>query len=176
MTLPPAAGSPYRVSMVCLGNICRSPMAEVVLRHRVDGAGLGELVDVDSGGTGSWHLGEAADPRARDALARRGYDGAAHRARQVGAAWFDERDLLLVMDEDNLRTMRRLAPDPAAAQRVVLLRSFDPLADGAGQLNVPDPYYGDEAEFDAGLDIIERSVAGLVPLLAAHVDGADSSR
>jgi protein-tyrosine phosphatase len=175
MSLPPAAGSPYRVSMVCLGNICRSPMAEAVLRHRVDEAGLGDLVDVDSGGTGSWHLGAAADPRARDALARRGYDGAAHRARQVGAAWFDERDLLLVMDEDNLRTMRRLAPDPTAAQRVVLLRSFDPLADGVGQQNVPDPYYGDEAEFDAGLDIIERSVAGLLPLLAAHVDGAGSA-
>jgi protein-tyrosine phosphatase len=173
MTLPPAAGSPYRVSMVCLGNICRSPMAEVVLRHRVDGAGLGELVDVDSGGTGSWHLGEPADPRARDALARRGYDGRSHRARQVGPAWFDERDLLLVMDEDNLRTMRRLAPDLTAAQRVMLLRSFDPLADTAGEHNVPDPYCGDEAEFDAGLEIIERSVAGLLPLLKARVDGAD---
>lgn len=175
MTLPPAPGSPYRVSMVCLGNICRSPMAAAVLRHRVDEAGLADRVHVDSGGTGSWHLGEAADPRARDALTRRGYDGSSHRARQVATSWFDERDLLLVMDENNMRTMRRLAPDPSAAQRVMMLRAFDPLADGS-DLDVPDPYYGDEAAFDSGLDIIERSVGGLLPLLRTHLNGGGPAR
>jgi protein-tyrosine phosphatase len=169
MILPPAAGVPYRVSMVCLGNICRSPMAAAVLARQVAEAGMADLVDVDSGGTGSWHLGEAADPRARDALARRGYDGTAHRARQIEPSWFADRDLLLVMDEDNLRTVRRLAPHPNAAQRVMLLRGFDPLAADANDRTVPDPYYGDESGFDEGLDIIERSVAGLLPLLRARL-------
>lgn len=176
MMLPPPAGSPYRVSMVCLGNICRSPMAAAVLRSRVDEAGLGDLVHVDSGGTGSWHVGDAADPRARDALARRGYDGSSHRARQVSAPWFDDHDLLLVMDDDNLRTVRRLAPHPAAAERVMLLRMFDPLAEPAGDRIVPDPYYGDEADFDVGLDIIERCVDGLLPLLRARVEGPETQR
>ncbi len=176
MMLPAPAGSPYRVSMVCLGNICRSPMAAAVLQRRVEDAGIGEHIRVDSGGTGSWHVGDAADPRARDALSRRGYDGRSHRARQVSPPWFDDHDLLLVMDDDNLRTMRRLAPDRDAAERVMLLRTFDPTAEPIGERSVPDPYYGDEADFDAGLDIIERCVDGLLPLLRARVEGSESDR
>lgn len=162
MTLPAPQGEPYRVSMVCLGNICRSPMAAAVLQSRLDSRGLGTDVTVDSSGTGSWHIGEPADPRARAALARRGYDGETHRARQFSSEWFDGVDLILAMDRDNLRTLRRLAPDDTAASRVVLLRAFDPeLRDGDEQ-TVPDPYYGDERGFETGLDIIERSVDGLL--------------
>ena len=172
MTVPPSARSPYRVSMVCLGNICRSPMAQAVLTARLADEGLDARVEVDSGGTGSWHIGEQADPRARAVLARHGYDAEAHRARQVGAAWFTDHDLLLAMDHDNARTLRRLAPDADAAGRVMLLRSFDPEA-GADDLHVPDPYYGEEHDFVEGLAIIERSVDGLVAALRAQlvVDG-----
>jgi protein-tyrosine phosphatase len=143
-----------------------------VLSARLVDAGLAELVAVDSCGTGSWHIGEQADPRARAVLARRGYDADAHRARQFDVTWFDDRDLLLAMDHDNARTLRRLAPDDDAARRVVLLRSFDPEAGPEDQL-VPDPYYGDERDFVDGLDIIERSVDGLVSALRTHL-GVDS--
>src|ERR1700753_2873350 len=95
--LPPPRhpGSPYRVCCVCLGNICRSPMAEVILRAQVERAGLGDRVAVDSAGTGDWHIGAAMDSRARDERPRHGYDGAAHRARQWDPAWFAQRDLIL---------------------------------------------------------------------------------
>jgi len=172
MTLPPAVprgdAAPYRVSMVCLGNICRSPMAQAVLSARLADEGLDGLVDVDSCGTGSWHIGEQADPRARAVLAQRGYDAEAHRARQFDATWFADRDLLVAMDHDNARTLRRLAPDDTSAGRVVLLRAFDPEAGPEDQL-VPDPYYGDEHDFVEGLDIIERSVDGLVTALRKHL-------
>lgn len=170
MTLPSPQGSPYRVSMVCLGNICRSPMAAAVLATRLHDHGLADRVTVDSSGTGSWHVGEPADPRARAALAHRGYDGSAHRARQFRPDWFDDRDLILAMDHDNVRTLRRLAPDASAAERVMLLRSFDPELGQADAAVVPDPYYGDERDFEIGLDIIERSVEGLVAELRAHLD------
>lgn len=159
--LPKPSGAPYRVSMVCLGNICRSPMAAAVLESSLARNGLADEVVVDSSGTGSWHVGEQADPRARAVLARRGYDGESHRARQFSSEWFGQVDLVLAMDSDNLRTLRRLAPDDEAASRVVLLRTFDASAD-PGDLAVPDPYYGDERGFETGLDIIERAVDGLV--------------
>lgn len=168
MTLPPSERSPYRVSMVCLGNICRSPMAAAVLTARLAADGMDGLVQVDSGGTGSWHVGEQADPRARSVLAQHGYDAEHHRAQQVGADWFADHDLLLAMDHDNARTLRRLAPDGVGAERVVLLRSFDPEASPDDQ-HVPDPYYGDEHDFVEGLAIIERSVDGLVAALRAHL-------
>lgn len=171
MTLPPPSGTPYRISMVCLGNICRSPMAAAVLQARLAATGLDGLVHVDSGGTGSWHIGESADHRARAALSSRGYDGEAHRARQVDASWFADRDLLLAMDRDNLRDLRHLAPDEASAARVLLLRTFDPAASAPHDVEVPDPYFGDDAGFDHGLDIIERSVDGLLAQLRARVPG-----
>jgi len=169
MSLPTPQGSPYRVSMVCLGNICRSPMAAAVLQSKVEHAGLGEDVVVESAGTGSWHVGDPADPRAIAALARRGYDGESHRARQFASEWFDGYDLILAMDYDNLRTLRRLAPDDDAAQRVQLLRPFDVAVTDAEDHAVPDPYYGHESDFETGLDIIERSVDGLVSALQARL-------
>lgn len=167
--LPESRAETYRISLVCLGNICRSPMAEAVLRARLSDAGLDGRVSVDSAGTGSWHVGEPADPRARAALRRRGYDGDAHRARQFGSSWFDSRDLVLALDHANLETLLRLAPTPEAAQRVRLLRAFDPFVTRPDDQAVPDPYYGTDADFDAGLDIIERAADGLVTALRGHL-------
>lgn len=163
MSLPAPRQLPYRVCLVCLGNICRSPIAAVVLAERV--AGLGLPVLVDSAGTGSWHVGEQADPRARAALRRGGYDGETHRARQFDPSWFAELDLVLALDEANLADLRRLAPDPQARDRVRLLRSFDPAA--AGDLAVPDPYYGDAAGFLDTLAVVEAAVDGLMGELRA---------
>ena len=101
MSLPAARGTPYRIAFVCLGNICRSPMADVILSSLVEEAGLGDRVEVTSCGTGDWHLGHEMDKRAAAELVARGYDASAHRAQQWQAAWLD-RDLVLAMDEKNL--------------------------------------------------------------------------
>lgn len=164
MTLPAPRGRPYRIAMVCLGNICRSPMGAVVLADRVAGVGLSDAVAVVSAGTGDWHIGEQADPRARAALRRRGYDGERHRARQFDRSWFTEVDLVLAFDHANVEALTRLAPDQDARGRVRLLRSFDPEATPADDV-VPDPYWGDDQDFDHGLDLIERSVENLLGLL-----------
>ena len=152
----------YRITLVCMGNICRSPIAEAVLRAEFTRAGLGDRVDVDSAGTGGWHVGEDADPRALAVLRRRGYT-LRHAARQFDPAWFASRDLILALDESNLRTLQRLAPDRDAVERLHLLRSYDPKADG--DLDVPDPYYGDGDGFEHVLTLIEDAAAGVV----AHV-------
>ena len=110
---PREPGAPYRVCLVCLGNICRSPMAETVLRAEVAAAGLDGAVVVDSAGTGDWHVGDPMDPDARKALARRGHDGPGpktHRARQFEPSWLSRYDLILAMDSRNLADLRRMAP------------------------------------------------------------------
>jgi protein-tyrosine phosphatase len=165
VSLPAPQGLPYRICLVCLGNICRSPIAAVVLAERVAAEGL--PVAVDSAGTGSWHVGEPADRRARAALRRAGYDGEAHRARQFDPAWFAARDLVLALDEANLADLRRLAPDQQARARIRLLRSFDPAAEV--DLAVPDPYYGNDAGFDDTLAVVEAAVDGLVRELRAAI-------
>ncbi|WP_449063423.1 low molecular weight protein-tyrosine-phosphatase [Planomonospora algeriensis] len=151
----------YRVCVVCLGNICRSPMAEVVLRKAVADHGLDGLVTVDSAGTGGWHQGRPMDERAAAALAGRGYDGSAHRARQFLREWYGQADLVLAMDRENLRALRRLAP-PGADVR--LFRSFDPAAPEGAE--VPDPYYGDREGFAEVLEMIEAAAEGLAGRLA----------
>lgn len=150
-----------RVVFVCLGNICRSPMAEVVMRELLEREGLGHLVDVSSAGTGDWHVGERADPRTLDALAGRGYDGALHRARQFGAEMFADHDLVVAMDGGNAADLRRLAP-PGQADKVELLLTYDPQAE---RLDVPDPYYGGADGFDRVLDMVERACRGLLERL-----------
>jgi protein-tyrosine phosphatase len=163
---------PYRICLVCLGNICRSPMAEAVLRAKLDEAGLGDDVRVDSAGLGGWHVGGDADRRALAALTRRGYP-LTHAARQFDAAWFAERDLILALDRSNLSALRRLAPDAATAARVRLLRSYDPAAaddpNNLDDLDVPDPYYGGPDGFEHVLDLVERACEGLVAELRRTV-------
>jgi protein-tyrosine phosphatase len=135
-------------------------MAEWVLREQARRLGLEDVVTVDSAGTGSWHAGEAADPRAVAALRRHGYVCDGHAARQFQRWWFGERELIVALDRGHLLALREMAPDPETASRVRLLRSFDPEANG--ELDVPDPYYGGNKGFDRCLDLIEPATAGLL--------------
>lgn len=148
-----------RILFVCLGNICRSPTAEAVFRARAAQAGLD--VRVDSAGTGAWHLGATPDARAMAAGLARGYDLSHIRARQVVAQDFDDFDLVLAMDQDNLATLRSRAPKPAL-ERIHLFLSFDPHQSLAA---VPDPYYGGEEGFEEVLDMIETASDGLIAQL-----------
>jgi protein-tyrosine phosphatase len=158
--------APYRIAFVCLANICRSPMAESVLTRRLAEAGLSADVDVDSAGTGGWHIGNGADRRAVAALQRRGYQSV-HRARQFHRGDFDRVDLIVALDEDNARELHRLAPDADAAAKIRLLRSFDPASDG--DLAVPDPYYGTDHDFEHALDLIEPACDGLVAWVRTEI-------
>lgn len=150
---------------VCMGNICRSPMAEAVLRSQLTEAHMSGTVIVDSAGTGDWHVGDPADRRARAALAERGYP-LDHRARQFEPAWFDERDLVVALDRDNVSQLKRMATRREDAADVRLLREFDPSAEG---VDVPDPYYGGADGFVEVLDQIELACAGLVQHLSLKV-------
>ncbi len=147
--------SPYVVAMVCLGNICRSPMAQVVLTEKLLRLGLGEQVQVRSCGTGDWHIGEAMDSRAAATLTAHGYDPSLHRASHFDVTWFESCDVLLVMDAANLRDVSYLADGDATRARALLFRSFDPEA--CDDLEVPDPWYGGPADFEAVLDMVERT-------------------
>jgi protein-tyrosine phosphatase len=166
---PAGQAVPYRICLVCLGNICRSPMAEVILRGELDQAGLGGRVTVESAGTGDWHVGGPMDPRTRSELARRGYDGSAHVARQISADWLGAYDLFVVMDRKNLANLRKLARNGSADGRIRLMRSFDPAApDGA---EVPDPYHGGAEEFGETFDLVLAAARGLAGQLAALLAG-----
>ncbi len=146
-----------RICFVCLGNICRSPTAEGVMRALAEKHGRGDLV-LDSAGTGDWHVGELPDPRTRAAARARGIE-LAHRARQFVRADLDRFDLVVAMDAANLRNLRALAGDRTTPE-LRLFRSFDPTApDGA---EVPDPYAGGRAGFEIVLDQCERAAAGLL--------------
>jgi protein-tyrosine phosphatase len=156
---------PYRIVFVCSGNICRSPMAEVIMRAKLAEAGLAEQVQVDSAGTGGWHVGQGADRRTLVALSGHGYDGRRHRAREFDREWYAERDLVIAADRGHERELRSWAPDDEARAKVRLLRSFDPAAVAAGTLEVDDPWYGDAADFERCLVEVERACAGLVDWL-----------
>jgi protein-tyrosine phosphatase len=163
---------PYRVGLVCLGNICRSPMAAVVLAAKIRDAGLDDRVVVGSSGTGDWHIGEPMDPRAAARLQAEGYDATAHRAQQFDAGWFDSYDLLLAMDDTNAAEMRRQARTEADRSRVRRFRDFDPLATDDDRA-VPDPWYGDADGFAEVFAIVDRTADALVETLAARVSGRD---
>jgi len=162
----------FRIALVCLGNICRSPMAATVLHDKLDRAALADRVVVESGGLGSWHLGEPADIRARQVLRRHGYDADAHRARQVDAAWFDRVDLMLAMDRQNLAELLALAPDESSWNAVQMFRTYDPGADDYN-LDIPDPYYGDEADFEHAIALIQDTSDGLVRTIEAELTDGD---
>ena len=146
-----------RVLFVCLGNICRSPTAEAVLRHKLREAGLEGRIEVDSAGTGDWHIGKAPDAHTLSAARRRGYDLSALRGRQVAVDDFARFDLILAMDSSNLSHLQRLRPGAAVAEMdLFLLRYQAPLDD------VPDPYYGGEEGFEQVLDLIEQASDALI--------------
>jgi protein-tyrosine phosphatase len=140
-----------------MGNICRSPTAEGVMRALLREEGV-DGVEVESAGIGDWHVGDPPDRRSAEAALRRGItlDGA---ARQVRVSDFDDFDLLIAMDRANRRDLLALAPDAEAAAKVRLLREWEP---GAGDLDVPDPYYGDGRGFEDVLDMVQASCRGLL--------------
>jgi protein-tyrosine phosphatase len=140
-------------------------MAEIILRSVLDEQGLSNSVTVDSAGTGGWHAGDPMDERAAATLAGRGYDGSAHRVRQFDRRWFADRDLILVMDADNLRTLRRIAP-PGADIR--LFRTFDPAAPEGAE--VPDPYFGGREGFEELVEMIEAAAVGLAEYLGERAE------
>jgi low molecular weight protein-tyrosine phosphatase len=171
-----------RLLFVCLGNICRSPTAEGVMRALVRDAGLDEQIELDSAGLGSWHVGSPPDRRAAAAARVRGIllNG---RARTVTRADFEDFDLLLAMDSSNLRELRRMAPDEHTRAKVRLLREFDPASRANGpeggargdpdvrdrdlslpepDLDVPDPYYGATGGFEEVLELVQAACAGLL--------------
>jgi protein-tyrosine phosphatase len=168
---PRHPGGPYRVALVCLGNICRSPMAHVVLAAKIAGSPLDGRVEVDSSGTGDWHLGDPMDPRAATTLSAAGYDPSRHRSQKFGPRWFDEFDVIVVMDSSNRRDVLAAAHDDDGRQRVRMLREFDPEADG--DLDIPDPWYGGQSGFDDVLAMIERSTDGLIVALDDLLAGAE---
>jgi protein-tyrosine phosphatase len=150
---------PIALSFVCMGNICRSPTAEAVMRHLVRQAGVGHLITVDSAGTGAWHVGEERDRRSRAVASRRGMPISGE-ARQFSRADFDRFDLVLALDQDNERDLRRLAPSDQARAKIHLLRSFEP--DAAPDAEVPDPYYGGPEGFERVFDICLDACRGLL--------------
>lgn len=156
-----------RVLMVCMGNICRSPTAEGVLRHQLREAGLHDAVEVDSAGTHDYHVGAPPDRRSQQHAARRGYDLSALRARAVSPRDFERFDLVLAMDEDNLERLERICP-PHRRDRLKLLMAY---AGEPGQTIVPDPYYGGTEDFERVLDLVERACAGLVADLRSRLAG-----
>jgi protein-tyrosine phosphatase len=153
-----------RLLFVCMGNICRSPTAEGVMRALLREQGLDDVVQVDSAGTGAWHLGDPPDARATAAARARGIT-LAGAARQVTRTDFDDYDLILAADRSNLRDLRAVLPAEARA-KLHLLREFDP-ASGDGDLDVPDPYYGGDDGFEHVLDLVEAACRGLLDDLRA---------
>ena len=171
MGTPSPIPGAYRVMTVCTGNICRSPMAEVVLRHRFEAIGLGDAVVVDSSGISDEETGNPIDPRAADVLQDAGYPVPRHRAHRVTAKEIAGRDLLLAMTARHARTLRTLAPDAEVAVRVRMFRSFDPAApapSGAdavadeARLDVEDPWYGERDGFVSVLQEIEAAADGIL--------------
>ena len=162
-----AAAQRLRLLVVCLGNICRSPMAEGALRARIQIAGLDHLLTVDSVGTGHWHVGDPPDPRAIATAARHGVDISGLRGRQLRASDYHEFDWLLCADPDNLRDVRAAAPAGARASLSLLLDWA-----GQGKQGVPDPYTGGEADFERVWTLVDRAALAIVGRQHARGNGA----
>jgi len=152
----PMSNESIDVLMVCTGNICRSPTAEVVLRRKAQERGVGRRLEVDSAGTQAYHAGEGADPRTVECGTRRGYDFSSHRARRVTRADFEAYDWILAMDHSHLEALERLS---YPGQRARLAMFLEPVEKIHG-LEVPDPYYGGPMGFERVLDMCEDACKG----------------
>jgi len=146
-----------RILFVCLGNICRSPTAEGIFRARLEAAGLQDRIEIDSAGTGDWHLGRGPDPRAQESAAAAGYDISALRARQVSVDDFFEFDYILAMDGQNLHDLQAMQPEHSAAVLELML-SYG----SSNENDVPDPYYGGDDGFKQVIALLEDSADGLL--------------
>ena len=158
----PGGGNPYfsgmqRILFVCLGNICRSPLAEAVFRHKIEKKGLSDHFFVDSCGTANYHIGSQPDPRTVKNALKNGV-ALDHCCRQLCVEDFSTFDKIFVMDSSNLQNTLRIAP-PDKRYKVQLLRTYDPLGKGEA---VPDPYYGDEKNFQEVFDILDRTIEELL--------------
>ena len=152
-------GRPIRVLFVCLGNICRSPLAEGVFAHQIREAGLQAKFEIDSAGTANYHVGDPPDRRTCAVASARGIE-LTSRGRQIKRTDLQDFDYIIAMDSDNLADIKRLASKEQPRAELHLLREFDPLANG--DLDVPDPYYGGKQGFEHVHDIVERSCASLI--------------
>lgn len=157
--------SPFTVSFVCTGNICRSPIGAVVLRDLLEQEGLADRVRVISAGTGDWHVGGPADPRALSTLRQYGLDGEDHRAQQFLRSSFADVDLVLALDHGHERALRALAPTAQDAEKIRMLRSFDEAAVSAGELEVDDPYFGEDSDFITTYEEVLPACQGVVAYL-----------
>jgi protein-tyrosine phosphatase len=149
-----------RVLFVCAGNICRSPLGEGLLRHRATERGLGDRIETASAGTGNWHRGEPPDPRSVAVARANGVDISRQRARQIASDHFSRYDLIFAMDRDNLRNIVRITPHDSAAD-IHLFMDFV----GGGARDVPDPYYGDRADFERVYAMVDAGCRALLDIL-----------
>ncbi|WP_068255805.1 low molecular weight protein-tyrosine-phosphatase [Janibacter corallicola] len=156
--------SDYRITVVCTGNICRSPIAEFVLRERFRAAGLADRVSVDSAGTTAWEEGNPPDPRTLDVLARHGHTGdySGHHARVFDKRWFPDIDLVLAADHGHWSVLRRLATTDADKDKIRMIRAFDPSGPKGDALSIDDPWYGDESSFDQTYAEVDAAADGIV--------------
>ncbi len=162
----------YSICVVCTGNICRSPIGEVVVKEALAQAGLGDRVRVTSAGTGSWHLGEGADHRAAAVARSQGLDLAEHVAAVFTADRFDDVDLVLALDAGHVRELSAIAPDEASRDKIHLLRSFDPESVADDDLEVADPYYGDRRDFEIAIEQVRAAAPGIVDHVRAALTGS----
>jgi len=156
-----------RIQFVCLGNICRSPLAEAVFRDKVRAQGLDDFFEIESSGTGDWHVGEGADGRMRETAERHGHSLADHQASQFQKADLERYDHVFVMDKSNLNDVLFLDEDDRHSGKVRLFREFDP---DPGDYQVPDPYYGGEQGFETVYNIVNRTAAVILERLIAEYE------
>lgn len=147
-----------RILFVCLGNICRSPAAEGVMRSIIEAEGAGSRYNIDSAGTGNYHIGDLPDNRMRIHARRRGYE-LTHRCRQVTASDFDNFDLIVAMDASNARNLHHIAPSPEAEDKIIMMADFADLATRYD--HIPDPYYEGAEGFELVLDLLESACHNL---------------
>ncbi|MHA7279571.1 low molecular weight protein-tyrosine-phosphatase [Arthrobacter sp. MDT2-2] len=166
----------YRIVTVCTGNICRSPMAELMLTHAFAKAGMAGDVVVDSAGTTDWEAGRPIDERAATKLTELGIESHLHRARRFEPSWYRERHLILALDLDHYRELRSEAPNDDARDRIHLLREFDPSTTDTDleELGIYDPWYGDASDFEATWRMVDAAVDGVVRYVRNELD-ADGS-
>ena len=157
----------HRVLFVCAGNICRSPLAEGIFRHLADEAGRGGEFEIDSAGTGGWHQGERPDRRSVAVAAGHGIDISGQRARRIEPADFSRFDLILAMDQDNLKNLRKTAP----ADSLGKLHLFNVLTLGSNK-DIPDPYYGDREDFEVVYTMLLAGCSALLPKVGNALRGS----